>query len=214
MKRIILIPQEAEEDLEKLISLDKSILSLLADVFSTNPSITFKELINKFHDKIGTIEDLYSYYSILNFLTGQKEDLGISEEELLENIRLFFEEKDSALKDNLYNEAIKKQLLRIFTKTEEQLIEEKITRLSEGLLDKFINMQTYCEIRPIFNLDRSNIIKNIPTITAQVQVLTNKGETKIYTFQMNEEMLNECKNILNITSKKLETVKSVIDKIK
>lgn len=210
----LLIPKAAHQDLIKLVKSDLRQIEDLVSI-SNSPkatSLRTHEVLSQIADILKiALEDAYDITVLIDFLSKQKELYKASEDEFILEIQDVVAEeigKDAA--KDLMSLPFREALLRLFgTKPIAELAKKK-EKLETGLLETLTGIEGTCELRPVFNLERSHIVDKVITVIARLTLEDDIENKKNLTFQLNNESLKKLKEFIEITEKKIKIMEEEI----
>lgn len=149
-----------------------------------------------------------SLLASLAFLYRRTREWADEDESTSEILRKFLEISDLW---SILGEAAEKNLDRLASLLASQPLidrESKLAWLRSGILDNAVGFSSFLDLRPDFNKERTKIQSFVPIIIFNVQVESDTGEDKSYTFQISEIGLNHFKKSVDDAFKKLDALRS------
>jgi hypothetical protein len=210
----LLIPKSASNELAILIKTDldrlQKLINILNSTQATSPTVP--SFLSEIADILNiSVEDAYEFIMLVDFLSQQKEVIKISDDEFISEIKAFAEKSanEEVLK-NLNTQAIRQAILNIFGSKPIADLAKKKEKLETGLLKTVIDIEGTCELRPVFNLERSHIVDKVITVIARLTIEDDKDKKEHIIFQLNNESLKKLKDFLDITEKKIKIMEKEI----
>lgn len=210
----LLIPKSASDEFVILFKADVDKLERLADLLNSarGASPTAQSFLAEVSDILNvTIEDAYDVVMLVDFLSRQKEAVKEADDEFISEIRACAERihNKEALK-NLSDQTVQKTLLSLFGTKPIADLARKREKLETGLLKTVTDIEGTCELRPVFNMERSHIVDKVVTVIARMTLEDDQDKKDCVIFQLNNESLKKLKEFLEITDKKIEIMEKEI----
>lgn len=210
----ILIPKEATNEFLILVKADVSKLEELINLLNSAKATSTRSpgILSKIIDILEiTLEDAYEVVMLVDFISKQKETSNIKDDEFISEIKGFIEKSDNkdALK-NMANQTLQQALLNLFGKKPIAELAKKKEKLETGLIKTLIGIEGTCELRPVFNIERSHIVDKVITVIARLTLEDDKDDEESLIFQLNSESLKKLKEFIEITDKKIEIMQKEI----
>jgi len=210
----LLIPKNAVDEFVTLAKADvgqlEKLINLLNSPKATSPTahgflIEIADILNI------SVEDAYDVVKLVDFLSKQKESFKVQDDEFISEVKAFIEKIDNkeALK-NLANQTLQQALLNLFGKKPIAELAKKKEKLKTGLLKTVIGIEGTCELRPVFNIERSHIVDKVITVITRLTLEDDKDNEDSLIFQLNSESLKKIKKFIEITDKKIEIMQKEI----
>jgi hypothetical protein len=210
----LLIPKTATDEFLILVKADvnqlEKLINLLNSAKATSPRS--QGILSKIVDILEiSVEDAYDVVMLVDFLSKQKEISNINDDEFISEIKGFIEKSDNeeALK-NMANQTLRQALLNLFGKKPIAELAKKKEKLETGLLKTVVDIEGTCELRPVFNIERSHIVDKVVTVIARLTLEDDKDNEDSLIFQLNSKSLKKLKEFIEITEKKIEIMQKEI----
>ena len=211
MRRRLVIPKRALDAFLQLIRLSKEQLLELCNILNSQYGATeeFEDLLLLVGEKLDvSTEESIDLINVVNNLTAQRQTFAINNEDFIAELNSLVEDRHDIAKEI----QIKKDIILDLTgPRQEAEYYEKIRFLQTGLIDTAKNFKSICDIRPIFNEERTEIKDLIPIIIFQVE-FEKKDDRPSHSvvFQLNEKAYEELKDSIKWIDKKLGVIKNFI----
>ena len=206
----IFIPKSAYAELKIILNADAAQLKQMNDLFNSPKAVrrTSQDVLSEIVEILDIpIEDAYAVATLVDFVSQQKTE--ISNEEFILEIKTIGEKNvdDDSLK-KLLDTSCQQNLLNLFGPKPIAELAKKKKKLETGLLKTLTKIEGTCELRPVFNLERSHIVDKVITVIARLTLEDDENDEKSIVIQLNEDSLTKFKDFLVITEKK----KSIMEK--
>ena len=210
----LLIPKYGAKEFVTLVEADVGQLEKLINLLNSPKatSQTTHGFLSKIADILNiSVEDAYDVVKLVDFLSKQKESFEVNDDEFISEVKAFVEKSDNekALK-NLETQTIQKALLNLFGKKPIAELAKKKEKLETGLLKTVIGIEGTCELRPVFNIERSHIVDKVITVITRLTLEDDKDDEDNLIFQLNSNSLKKLKEFIEITDKKIEIMNKEI----
>ena len=204
----LLIPKQVFSDILMLVNASLEQLQALTEHFDSVEAVspTSQKFLSKVSDILNiSVEDAYGIVQLVNFLTLQKERDVVSDNEFITGIEEILSSKNE--KDatkNISGISLQRVILALFGPKPVAELAKKKAKLETGLLKTLTKIEGTCELRPIFNLDRSHIVDKVITVTTRLTLEDDEENEKIVVFQLNDKSLKKLKDFIETTEKKIK----------
>ena len=210
----ILIPKNATDEFLILFKADVSQLEALINLLNSAKATSPRSpgTLSKIVDILNiSVEDAYDVVMLVDFISKQKEISNINDDEFISEIKGFIEKSanEDALK-NMANKTLEQALLNLFGKKPIAELAKKKEKLETGLLKTVTNIEGTCELRPVFNIERSHIVDKVITVITRLTLEDDRDKEDSLIFQLNSESLKKLKEFIEITNKKIEIMQKEI----
>lgn len=208
----LLIPPEAKKELLPLINADISRLEKLTELFNS-PNAT-NTRTNKFLNKVADVFDIpldkaFEFVMLVEFLSQQKEISNTTDEDFISELKNLDKKRLDRLSDPSHQTVV----TALFGPKPIAELAKKKEKLKTGLLKTLSKIEGTCELRPVFNLERSHIVDTVVTVTARMSFSDDQEEKDSLTIQLNDKSLKKLKEFLEITEKKMQIMKEEITEV-
>jgi len=210
----LFIPKEAIDELLILVNASTKQLQALTKLFNSEESTSphSRTFLSSIADILAIpIDDAYDVMRLIIFVSQQKEALESSNDQLISDIITFLqkngrEDSIKALSAPPQQEA----LLNLFGPKPIAELAEKKNKLETGLLKTLTDIEGTCDLRPVFNLERSHIVDKVITTIARLTLKDDKDKEECIVFQLNADSLKKLQEFSDITSKKIQIMETEI----
>ena len=213
MKKI-LIPKSAIAEFLTLVKADADKLEKLISFFNSNQATSPRT--HKFLSKISdlfsiSIEEAYDIVILVDFLSQQKRITKATDDEFILETKTFVRNNgdEEALK-KLDDQPVQQAIINLFGSKPIAELAKKKEKLKTGLLKTVTNIEGTCELRPVFNQERTHIVDKVITVIARLTLEDDKDKEEDVIFQLNDRSLKKLKEFLEITDKKKKIMKKEI----
>jgi len=218
MERNIYIPDNTIEHFEKFLLLNeeqiKELINIVIDPDNKTPFDICIKMINKMKIPDLDVEPIFSIYSYLLFILKQTDkkfpDTIPEINYILEN---FKSEKKESIMSNIENN--KENFSKLFeTYTIEEKILSKRKYLTSQLQNTVTGVRSVCDLRPLFNEERTNIDDFLSTIYMEFMTTDSLDNPDIISLNFDEEHFKILKEEIEKIDKKLNIITKTISNIK
>lgn len=209
----LLIPKETHQDLIALINTDLGQIEKIINILNSPKatSLRTQEVLSQIADVLNRpLEDAYDIAMLIDFISRQKKLSKASEDEFISDIQAAITErggKDTI--ENLMSPPCREALLRLFGARPIAELAKKKEKLETGLLKTLTKIEGTCELRPVFNLERTHIVDKVVTVIARLTLEDDMENKKHLIFQLNNESLKELKEFLEVTERKMKIMEEI-----
>lgn len=213
----LLIPGPAREELFALLASDRGQIEKLSELLNSPRGLgsMSPDFLSDVGDTLGiTIEDAYDVVAVIGFLSQQRSALKCSDDEFVDDMIKWSErtksEGEATVAKKLREPTFRKAIAGLFGEKPVAELARKKKKLETGLIKTLTAIEGTCELRPVFNLERSHIVDKVFTVIARITIQDDQMEKDSVVFQLNEQSLKELKEFLETTEKKLEIMNTEI----
>ncbi len=147
----------------------------------------------------------YEGLQALSYLVEQAEALDVEPAQALEQICA------SALAQGVEGAETLSSLGPILETCASAALGRKRQELSRGLALTAASVRTFCDARPVFDLERSEIVEFLPVVTMRVRCTNGVGEVRDLVFELPTDVLESLTEELKTVGRKLKVLESLGD---
>ena len=216
MAHWLFLPNDAAPDLAILASLSADQIQLLRTYLDSNE---FRPR-NAFYIKVAELlnipdESAAKLCSFLNYVQSQRVRLRKDAASIPTEFEYFLKQVERHTKPEHNTAAVlaflqnnKAGLVGLFSDLPQREYSEKVRGLEQGPLPHLHSFRTFCDYRPVFNADASEITSYLSVITISLSThCTNSDKFEETTVQISESELSELKEAIARLDKKLSLLK-------
>lgn len=201
MKQLFL-PDELEADLERLLGLEDSALSTIAELLdSETAGRSTADLIEAVTDRTGLAPfPVFRAIQIVRYLSEEKSESALSDD-------AFFEQLERAYPKFARDLSSRRETFAaLFADKPKGELARKKVRLSEGIVKTLKSVRGVCDVRPIFDAKRHEIVDQVQVVLARFVIADDRGDDETLVLQLNESSLEKLSKFLEVTKRKLEAM--------
>jgi hypothetical protein len=155
-------------------------------------------------------QEAYEYLQVMPFLIGLKNEAGANDDDLFraitESIRRASEGK---LPDAF--EAKTEVLRRLFGPKPDAALSRKRRRLVRGPVKKMRRIEGVCDIRPLFDLERTRILELLQVAIVRLTLEDDDSKEDVVVLQMDDDSLQAMEDFLAITRRKFRIIREQLN---
>lgn len=198
MKQLFL-PLELREELESLLRCDDRTLAAMSHLLNTKEGAggTYSAA-RALSEETGIAPyPAYQMIRVVRFLADQRQACELNDDACLDQLATAY----PTLAGELHS---KRTVLAdlLGQKPEAELIRKK-EGLSLGIIPTMVGIRGVCDIRPVFDKDRTAIVDWVPVVLTRMTLEDDQGEEDKITLQFNEDSLKKLERFLDATKQKL-----------
>lgn len=205
----LLIPSEVQKILLMLLETSQEKLDNFSKLLDSEKIGTASslELIKEYSESLECSGDqAHEYYHVIRYLKLQISKATLSVDEFVEELVVSFDDKHKEKFSKLL--VAKKDVIKdIFRPKPIAELAQKKKTLENGLLKTLASIEGVCDYRPIFNLERTEIIDSIVNVTARIRLENDADEEEYVLVQLNQNSIKKLEEFLEITKKKIKLIK-------
>lgn len=210
MKRVLYIPSEAVAEISKLLSLNgediENLRKILIDPNNDTVLEIYLDIINKINvsdDEAASIFKVYKY--ILLILEERELDFS----QIVPEIKYILERsKIENYNQIIQNIDINSQILsKLFSAQSSESEHVKKKFLSSEIFNSVVNINSICDIRPVFNTERTEIAEFFKSISMEFTVKDSIDDLKVIPLSFDDEAFDDLLSEI----KKIQQKKTVIE---
>jgi len=193
-------------DLGSLLDCDEQTLETLADLLDTQEGVGSGLSVGlALSDKTGiSAYRGYRAVQIVRFFADQKAEFELSDETVLTQLKEAF----PSLADKI--EGRKRVWAKLLAEKPKAELIRKRQRLLRGAVNTLVEIQGYCDIRPLFDGARTTILDHVPVVLARLTVENDVGDEDTLVVQLNADSVKALEEFLETTKKKLQVMSEQI----
>ena len=191
---LIVSDDQALSDVRTLLSLTTDTLRAIAEAIKSRDGLRSDQpAFRRIADRagIGNADALAAYYAIVN-LSDQRRAYEIENEHMLADLALLCPDEMAALGDEGTRE-----LLSLFIETEEDAVIGKADLLQSAVVPHYRNLKSVCEIRPVFNTDRTSVEGALLVALLALRLHDADHKNKTVVFQATRDELHSIRTALD-----------------
>ena len=204
---LLIVPPEAWLEIAKIFDLEPDQLRAIAKTLRSKESL--RDASTTSYEKVAKAARVPYMTAVdivftVNNLVRQGARVKLTREQLLEELAIGLPEKVKALAAET-----KDALLDLLSESGDGYVVNKAERLRTALVPHMVDAQTICEVRPVFNTDKTAIECNL--VVTLLGINSHDDEThedSSFVIQLTRPQVSELKKLLEETERKI----SVIDK--
>jgi hypothetical protein len=206
-KGFMFISSDMWDDFERLVRLTAEKLESLAKLFDSDYCLKPRlERSMILATELGVSGELgFSLNQLCQFLSSEREKYGLQADE-------FFKQLSDTLpveKEELRALILQKRLhlWKLFGPKPGEEYWKKRSDLGKGLVKTLSSIRAFCDVRPVFDLQRSTVREYLLVTILGIDVEDEKGNEDRYVFQLDSDGLLKLKEAISLIDKKLEVIK-------
>lgn len=196
----LLLPDELEGDLTRILEFDDGVLGKIAELLDTEAAVGGRvSVARRLAEEAGLpVYPAYSAIQLTRFLARQKRELQLDEASVVDELVRAFPK----LGDRL-NERREALVALLSDKPQAERLRKK-ERLSRGVVKTLVDIDGYCDLRPIFDVERKAIVDQVHVVLARISLEDDSGEEESFVLQLNDESIKKLEEFLEVTKRKLD----------
>jgi hypothetical protein len=200
----LFLPDQLDEDLERVLGCDEQSLLRIADAMDSASVIgKFPSVVRKLAGASNLSPELAGLvYQVARFLAAQAREAGIDEAAVVAQLAEAYPElatKISARQNALEALVRRKPVAAMFRKRE---------RLSTGVVKTLVEVEGYCDIRPVFDEERTQIVDSVSVVLVRLVVEDDQDDDDSFILQLNKDSIEKLSKFLDTTKQKLSIIES------
>lgn len=206
------IPARAFRELQILTEAGIDRIEVLRQHFSSAKAANEYKLLGEVSKILSVpLEDAYNVMVLVDNLSLQNNPAVIADNEFVSEIKEIVEKCDNEVASkNLSDPKYQEVFLGLFGPKPIAELAKKKKKLETGLIKTLTKIEGTCELRPVFNLERSHIVDRVTTVTSRITLDDDEGDEENLVFQLNRESLKMLEKFLEITKKKINIMEKEI----
>jgi hypothetical protein len=201
---------EGQPTIEDLLKLSVDQILVIAAYVDAHGFAGSPDDVLSLADRLGlSYEKAADLVQYAGYLQSERARLGLNVSELLQEFDIFLQRHDLENEVKPKLKALYEPLRKLFADRPEVALREKIASVTAGVVPEGVDFRSICDLRPIFNEERDNIVDY--TIVALVRVLL-RGEThqdSTVFFQIDSQGLDKMEKFLVRLRKKMGVLEGV-----
>lgn len=214
MKRLLFIPKKGINELKTFLTLDEESIKKLDDIISESYDLSVPEICIKIINSLEVNDDsALEIYAISQYLKFILKAQNSSFDELIPEFELLLSEDEECediienVKKNreLYSTLIREQPFDIITHKKEALL--------SGPDQSVQGIRTICDVRPMFDKERKNILEYFQVYTFDFIVTDSSGLNDQIILHFNQDTLNLLKDAITTLERKSSIIDAELKKL-
>lgn len=201
MKQLFL-PDGLEADLEHLLSLEDSALSTIAELLdSETAGRSTADLVEAVTDRTCVAPyQVFKAIQVVRYLSEEKDDAELSDDAFFEQLVRAYPQFAPAFSSR------RKTIAPLFADKPRGALAQKKLRLSEGIVKTLRSIRGVCDVRPIFDAERHEIVDQVQVVLARIIIADDRGDDETIVLQLNESSIEKLNKFVEVTKRKLEAM--------
>jgi hypothetical protein len=150
-----------------------------------------------------TNEESLAVLSAITNLLIQRKRYGLSNEKLLQDLRIMFDDKI----ENMEKEA-HAALIDLLSETDEGYIVDKAEVLKYGFSPHIVSMRSICDVRPVFDKDRKTIKGILIVASLGITMHDENHRDQTVIMQMTQDDLEKLRELIVETQGKMQIMQN------
>jgi len=199
----LLLPDELEGDLKRILEFDDAALGKIAELMDTQSAVAgMLSVARRFAEETSVpVYPAFLTGQAVRFLARQKRELGLDESSVVDELARVFPK----LADRL-NERREALVALLGDKPQAERLRKK-ERLSRGVVKTLVDIDGYCDLRPVFDAERKEIVDEVRVVLVRMRVEDELGDEESLVLQLNDESIAKLEEFLEVTKRKLNVAK-------
>lgn len=213
MARNIFIPEHVVEDFARFFSLSKEEINqlnkALEDPDNQTPYSVALDLMNRLEVNDDVAATLYQVYQYVTFAAQESNS---ELDEILNEIGQNLEERATeGEKVHSSMEDLRGLWINLFSVDSTERLAAKRQYLSSGLYNTVVDIQSVCDLRPVFDENRERIESFLNTVYLEVKVTDSTGDLEVIPLRFDRDAYHHLRDELDRVDRKLETLQGFLE---
>jgi hypothetical protein len=195
----LFLPDELERDLKRILELDDAALGKIAELMDTEAGIGGTLSVARRFAQHAEVPPYVASLAVqvARYLARQKRECELDEAGVIDELVAAFPKLAPLLNR-------RRQVLTALLSGKPQAERlRKKERLSHGIVKTLVGVDGYCDLRPVFDADRKEIVDQVRVVLARLQLEDETGDEETVVLQLNDESLKKLDEFLVVTKRKL-----------
>ena len=206
----LFLPTDAIDDLEIVSQLPSEKIARLRNLLDSDEFRLRYKFYVKVADELGLPDEAAARLcTFVNYVQTQRKRTDQAASTVIDELKLFLKrhpksrERTSPIEANI--EAKRDFLGGLFGQLPRQEFFEKRRGLETGPLPHLVDVKTYCDLRPIYDHDATNVLEIFPVVILQIVTHCEASdETKEVLVQLSDSDIKDIKEKIDRLERKLE----------
>lgn len=198
----LFFPPALEDDLKRILDFDDTALGKIAELMDTDAAVgETLDVARRFSDEAGIPP--YSanlVVQIARFLGRQKRQCKLNENDVVDQLVTACPD----IADTLNNR--REVLVALVSQKPNVDVLRKKDRLSRGIVKTLVDINGYCDVRPVFDADRQRIVDQVRVVVVRLQLEDEVGDEESVVLQLNDDSIAKLEEFLATTKRKLDSI--------